>query len=1200
MDIYKTDTFFKKVRPHLHIKICLKILRYMGTWPPETLGFPRILYFIYSFFSFLFVLGIYVFVEFMNIAVNYNDVNKLASGGPLFITNALNAYKFITFIRYHRRIYKLLSVIDSPIFTNDNIRYERIVSWYAWQGIFHYGFYQIFGFFAVFFWSFIPIAGILNGDEKKLPLDGWYPYDTTQSFAFIITWAHQAIAIILCCVNNLAIDSFIAGLINVASCQFEILKWNFTSIGNNIEEENISFNLKENENNNYRDKKINDQIRNCIEHNLAIFDFVNEIENIFSTVVGLQLLLSCFVICLSTFYLSQMTTFTPVELIANLGYVMCMTYQIFIYTFLGNDLSLQNENLSTAIYMGNWWKLNLSYQRDLYMIMIRTRRPLIVSTDFLIKLSIPTFMSFHLNLLIKMNVKKTEKILKPYFHLTISIRILRNMGTLPPKLSGFVRLMFLVYSFCFFMFTLGVYLFIEIVNIIINCNNLTKIASGVPLFITNFLHAYKFITIIWYQQRIHKLLSIIDSPIFSKDNVRYERVMSHFAWQGIFHHGVYQIIGILGVFFLACIPISSLVNDNERRLPLDGWYPYDTTKPIAFAITWAHQAVAIAMCCINNLAIDAFITGLINVACCQFELLKLNIASIGDNSEINNFSQNSDEKIDENFQDKKINDELRRCIEHNLTIYDFINEVQNLFCTVIGLQLFVNSLVICLSTYSLSQMTTFVPIEIIGYSGYTLCMTYQIFIYCHNGNELYLQNENLGTAIYMGNWLKLRTRFKRDLQIIMLRTQKPLIFYTDFLIKLTVQTFMSFKMDVLKAETKLKTVRPQLNIKICLKILRATGSWPPENSGFLRYVFYAYSLSIYSFTLGSFIATEIVNVIFNYNDFGKIASGVPLFLTNLLHSYKCFILFRNHRRLRKLLAILDSPIFAENNFRYKNIISWYSYQGMFHHAVFQIISLTAILFLSCTPIPSILNGEEKKLPLVGWYPYEISNSLNFILTWLQQTIAVSLCSINNIATDSFVAGLLNVAACQFELLKWNISAIGNNIEIQNQLSNSKEINQEDNIINEKLHRCIQHNLAIFEFIEEIQSIFSNVVAYQLIFNSFVICLTTYSVSQMPSSEYMGMIGQSAYIITMSYQILIYCWQGNELYLQNESLGTAIYIGNWWKLSLRNKRDLQFIMIRTRKPLIVTANFLIKLTIETFMSIMQTSYSMYALLRRRNT
>lgn len=93
-------------------------------------------------------------------------------------------------------------------------------------------------------------------------------------------------------------------------------------------------------------------------------------------------------------------------------------------------------------------------------------------------------------------------------------------------------------------------------------------------------------------------------------------------------------------------------------------------------------------------------------------------------------------------------------------------------------------------------------------------------------------------------------------------------------------------MDVFKAESNRKIARPQFNIKFCLKILRFTGTWPPKNSRFIQLMFIAYSLCIYSVTVGFLIFVEIMNVFFNYNNFGKIASCVPLFLTNVLHSYK--------------------------------------------------------------------------------------------------------------------------------------------------------------------------------------------------------------------------------------------------------------------------------------------------------------------------
>ncbi|XP_043485191.1 odorant receptor Or2-like [Leptopilina heterotoma] len=95
------------------------------------------------------------------------------------------------------------------------------------------------------------------------------------------------------------------------------------------------------------------------------------------------------------------------------------------------------------------------------------------------------------------------------------------------------------------------------------------------------------------------------------------------------------------------------------------------------------------------------------------------------------------------------------------------------------------------------------------------------------------------------------------------------------------------------------------------------------------------------------------------------------------------------------------------------------------------------------------------------------------------------------------------------------------------------------------------------------------------------------------------IGNSAYSLCMIYQIFIYTWQGNELYLQNETLAGAIYMGSWWKLHSRFRRTLHIVMLRTQKPLILS-KFLISLTVPTFMSIIQMSYSMFTLLRKKNS
>ena len=70
--------------------------------------------------------------------------------------------------------------------------------------------------------------------------------------------------------------------------------------------------------------------------------------------------------------------------------------------------------------------------------------------------------------------------------------------------------------------------------------------------------------------------------------------------------------------------------------------------------------------------------------------------------------------------------------------------------------------------------------------------------------------------------------------------------------------------------------------------------------------------------------------------------------------------------------------------------------------------------------------------------------------------------------DAFITGLMNVASCQFELLKWNVIAIGN----ENKDSNfPKDLSKSSNDFSQKvyddhsyedLRKCIRHNLAIFE------------------------------------------------------------------------------------------------------------------------------------------
>ncbi|KAI4490967.1 hypothetical protein M0802_010543 [Mischocyttarus mexicanus] len=364
------------------------------------------------------------------------------------------------------------------------------------------------------------------------------------------------------------------------------------------------------------------------------------------------------------------------------------------------------------------------------------------------------------NMMNEYNIEKPKlRRIEPNFHLKVSLSIIYYMGTWPP--NGKYRSLYIICTICSFTFMLGIFLLTEIANIILSLNDLGRLVAGATLLMTNCTHAYKVclqqqqvniqnrgdvIIILYRQKRIEKLLNIIKNDMFIRNDINYGYTVTRYTWQGIFHHIAYQSFGTVAVLCWGFTPIADLIAGRSRRLPMEGWYPYNVTVTPAFEITSLHQAVAIFVACFHNVAMDTLVTGLITVACCQLSILCQTVASI------KNYQEEKEEKSEINISHKNVKDcsddekylydvpyeTLKRCIIHSNVIFSFIKEIQNIFGTMILLQFFVNCIIICLIAFNISQMRVYIPAILFGMLMYMCCMTYQIFIYCWHGNELQL------------------------------------------------------------------------------------------------------------------------------------------------------------------------------------------------------------------------------------------------------------------------------------------------------------------------------------------------------------------------------------------------------------------------------------------------------------------------------
>ncbi|XP_014473562.1 PREDICTED: odorant receptor Or1 [Dinoponera quadriceps] len=437
--------------------------------------------------------------------------------------------------------------------------------------------------------------------------------------------------------------------------------------------------------------------------------------------------------------------------------------------------------------------------------------------------------------------KERGKAIAPNFHLQVSLSIVHFLGTWPPR-TGKYRFLYLLYTTGIFTLMLGIFLVTEIANMLVNLGDTAKIVAGATLLMTNCIHASKVIVLLRHQARIQALLDKANSHAFHRQDEAHQDLLTSYTWKGLFHHAAYQSFGATAVFCWGFTPIADLIAGRSRRLPMEGWYPYNVTGTPAFEITAGHQGVAIIIACFHNVAMDTLITGLITVACCQLAILERNISAIDDEkSGMNNFKGEVTQETCPPYQRLKWS--IRLLISR---IRSFVREIQDIFGTVIFLQFLSNCVIICLIAFNVSQMKEYIPAVLIGMLTYMCCMTYQIFIFCWHGNELHLHSLRIATAAYSSKWFSETGRFKRGLLIIMTRAHRPFILTAGNIMLLSLDTFVQVRRKNRGCTTAAIFTVPSLdiivdisypNLKIKLTIFRPwiiQNARSEETSKYLR------------------------------------------------------------------------------------------------------------------------------------------------------------------------------------------------------------------------------------------------------------------------------------------------------------------------------------------------------------------------------
>ncbi|XP_034939392.1 odorant receptor Or1-like [Chelonus insularis] len=236
--------------------------------------------------------------------------------------------------------------------------------------------------------SFVEIAVILFHTNKvyeghregSLPFKVWYPYDTSNIYLF--TFYQQIITVFLSANVNVAFDVLLVGMMMHICLQVNILKYRFRRMLNDVKK----YSLEKKE----TFEKIT--FSEYVTFHSSILRLVSNLTEIFSQTMFVQFGSSASILCTSMYVLSQTPVFTS-DFLACFLYISCMFCQIFFPCLIGHQMTLEFANLNDAMYNTNWYAVSNNFRKCMNIIMIKSSKPILFSSGYVISLSLDVFKS---------------------------------------------------------------------------------------------------------------------------------------------------------------------------------------------------------------------------------------------------------------------------------------------------------------------------------------------------------------------------------------------------------------------------------------------------------------------------------------------------------------------------------------------------------------------------------------------------------------------------------------------------------------------------------------------------------------------------------------------------------------------------------------------------------------------------------------
>ncbi|XP_063384967.1 odorant receptor 85a-like [Cydia fagiglandana] len=233
-------------------------------------------------------------------------------------------------------------------------------------------------------------------------------------------------------------------------------------------------------------------------------------------------------------------------------------------------------------------------------------------------------------------------------------------------------------------------------------------------------------------------------------------------------------------------------------------------------------------------------------------------------------------------------------------------------------------------------------------------------------------------------------------------------------------------------------------------------------------------------------------------------------------------------------------------------------------------------------------GNTLDLPICKYYFLsDETRDYYFTSIFLYQSFFMYGHMMYNVNIDTLIAGFMVLAIGQVKVLCHDLE----NLKTDKSVGGQSIIDLQQQY---KLRKILNHYELLSEYCDRFQDVIGRTMFVQYGIGSGIICVIMCGLL-LPSSleTQMFMVG---YFMAMNLQIFVPAWLGTQLTYESEALTTAAYKSEWLPRSERYKSSIKLMMERAKNPVIITGLKIFPLSLATYIQIMKTAYSCFALLR----